>query len=359
MTRVHLVAALLLATATAARAAPDHNQSRVAAPTPDRVVQISVAPDRQARIQALYTEAHQSYRLGDLDNAARAFADLAAAAPGSFLEIDALRMQALIKLGRGQTVEAALDDYRQALAVLDAMPNPEPLDAETALTSFGNTMGLLAESTGDFDAAIDISSRMLNLSYLHEASREQALLRLGRAELARNNNDVAKLHFQRYLDEHPRSGWNNGIRIEVLRSIEVADGMQWTGGTPREIRFCTTILADPAFRRDEARYDLGVHLGTCLLATGRDPEVEPLINTLLADIAHDLQAAEEADNSERRAWLKEHAEGALRHTLIFALVATNRHDDALAQIRILSSSPDYGGYANPTPERFGILPTPE
>lgn len=361
-TRVLACALIIPAAAATALQPTVPSPTQPLAPAPvfiDRIVQVSVAPQQHAQMQSLYHAAHQSYTLGDLEDADRAFAALAAAAPGSFLEVDARRMQAQLSMAQGhQAADAALHHYRLALAALDAMEDPEPIDVEAALISFGTMMGLLAESVGDLDLAFDISSRMLDIGSLHTTARIQALLRLGRIELARGNNDAAKRSFQRYLDEYPQSGWNDGTRIEVLRSIEVADGMQWNGSTPREIRFCAGILADPAFRQDDARYNLGVHMASSLLRTGRDAEVEPLINSLLDEIANDLRAAEEAaaetGRSERRAWLKEHAEGTLRHTLIFALVSMNRHQEALEQVYILSSSPDFGGYSNATPERYGL-----
>ena len=191
----------------------------------DWLIQTSVILESQAEAQALYVAGHKNYQLGRLDHSAQAFADLTALAPNTFLEIEALRMLAQIKMATSQPIDDVLLEYQAAINVLnDIEEDADPIAVETAVISFGMTFALLSQSVGDCDAAISMCDRILGLTLVGDQTKVDALKIAGTSAFANRDMELTREYFNTYLDNYPEFGWDDGNRIEALRYIAMCDG---------------------------------------------------------------------------------------------------------------------------------------
>lgn len=323
----------------------------------DWLVSASVSMDDQTAAQALYVAGHKNYGMERFTEADQAFQDLAAIAPGTLLEVDALRMRAQIDIALGDLPQA-ITKYQSALAVVDAVQGVPEIRTEVSLLSFLPMMSVVYESLGDHAGALSAAERVLLDVHLDSATTREAIRRAGRASMALGATQDAQGYYQRYLDEYPDDGWTNGVRIEAERRVRVCQGMIWGLGYAEEAQFCADVLANAAYRNDPARYGIGNHLIACLMKRDQGLAAEEVVLSLLAQAQADITAAGAAGNEQLRLELKRRAEGQTRHAYVRVLDLLGRTADAHAQVSLLASDPEYGPYSQVSSLDFGLEPLP-
>lgn len=317
------------------------------------LVQASVLMDDQPAAQALYAGGHKYYAIQDFPNSAAAFNDLLALAPGTLLAVEAHRMLAQIS-GVQSNHAGAIAEYELAEQTLDAITPIDPLHHEYSLLSFAPMMTTTYEILGDHAGAAAIAGRIVNEITIEPTARPEALRAAGRASFELGDMTVADTYYTQFLTEYPDEGWGNGVRIEAERRQQMARGMGWGLGYAREVEFCRDIIANPLYRDDPARYNIGLHLAVVVLKRGYEGETETILTELLDQAVADVDDALVAGDEAKRLHLKEHAEGALRFSYVGYLKAVDRITEANTQFNILASDPEYGAYSSFTATMIGL-----